>query len=202
MFKKPFKLRSQNQLKNTEKKRFGNDLKILFPSLTDNDISTLLSNKENVVRLKVTTFKEEDVDIYCINKTPIYIDIVDSGIKLPTVFMTWRLSHILPTFTTSTKVLDNLKNGSDLFFPGIYAEGLISCDTDFKKNDVVGINLIDNKAVVAVGLALVNKSDVMDQNKSKDIGKLVKVYHTVEDHLFNMKANSTVLQLGPPDWVS
>ncbi|KAK6643862.1 hypothetical protein RUM43_000125 [Polyplax serrata] len=200
MFKKQFKLRCQNQLKNTEKKKFGSDLISLFPALKDEDIASLISSKESVVRIKVTTFKDEEVDIYCVNKIPMYIEVVDSNVRLPTVFMLWKFPDMVPVYTISEPVLDKLKNGADLFFPGIYKEGLLHCDVNFKKKDPIGVNLISNKAAVAVGVSLCDKSDVVDPNLNKDVGKLLKIYHTAGDYLFKMQNNSSLMQLGPPSW--
>lgn len=202
MFRKPFKPKFESQLKNSDKKKFGNDLMSLFPALTDSDISTIVNSKTNIVRIKAVTFKEEDVEIYSMNKMPMYVHLIDSDIKLPTVFMLWRFPHMVPCVTINATVLSKLKNGTDLFFPGVYREGLHFYKEDFKKNDKIAINLINNKAAMAIGISLSNKDILLNSPDNKSVGRVVKVYHTEGDFLFKMYNDAVVPQLGPPEWVS
>lgn len=201
MFKKPFKQKSQVQLKSSEKKKLGNELKTYFPLLQDSDISLFCNSKDSITKLKVTTFKDENVDIYMVEKVPIFFEVFESNIKLPTVFMVWKCLHAVPTFTTTSNVYDKLRHGADLFFPGVIMEGLSYSPGDFKKNDPVAVNLIENKACIAVGQATIDRVDIF----LKDVeptGKAVKVFHTVGDHLYKLHPEPKYIQLGAPEWVS
>lgn len=199
MFKKPFKLKSQVQLKSSEKKKLSNEIKKFFPVLTDEEISSISGSKENISRLRLVTFKEENVEVIIVDKVPLFFEIQqDNSIILPTVFMAWRFPHALPHFTTNKYVLDKLKNGANLFFPGVIMEGLAFTQIDFKSNDAVAINLIDNKAAVSIGQSVLNKSDIF---LNKQNGLAVVVFHHAGDHLFKLHSEPILPKLGAPDWV-
>lgn len=202
MFKKPFKVKSQIQLKSSEKKKFANELKTYFPALTDEDVSFFSNNKESIMKTKITTFNEELVEVYVVEKIPMFFDIVDSNIKLPTIFMVWKFPHILPTITTNSFVLEKLKNGADLFLPGVLAEGLLYDEREFRRKDPLGINLIDNKATIAVGHCLMDKKEILDSQIENHRGKVVQIFHIVGDNLYKFHPKPELVRLGPPEWVS
>lgn len=201
MFKKAFKQKSQISLRSSEKKKFITELRSLFPALTDADIEQINSSKENLTKMKVTTVKEEIIEIYTFDKIPIVIDLIDLNVKLPTVFMCWKFPHIVPQITTENFVLNKLQNGADLFFGGVLLQGLLSDLTDFQTNQPVYINLPKNKAAMAVGLSLIDKKNILSSTGEHQSGKVVKIYHVVGDFLYKLHPEPSVPEMGLPDWV-
>ena len=70
----------------------------------------------------------------------------------------------MPTVTTSPAVMPRIANGADLMLPGVIIneeKGIKAyCDGKLSKNDLVAINLHNNKAPVAVGTAWLSSEDM------------------------------------------
>ena len=54
MFLKPYRVKSSNQMKGSDKKRLKLELGKRFPLLSEEDLNGLIPNKEEVVMSKVT----------------------------------------------------------------------------------------------------------------------------------------------------
>lgn len=182
MFKKPFKVKSQIQLKSSEKKKFGNDVKNLFPALSDEEISFFSNSKDSIMKMKIVTFSDEIVEVYLVDKLPMFFDVVDLKVKLPTVYMCWKFPHIVTMFTTDCSVLDKIRNGADLFLPGVYLDTADFEKCAFQAKDAAAVNLTTNSAAFAVGQCLMSKNQVLSEAALLG-GRLLKVFHAVGDYL-------------------
>jgi len=183
MFKKQFKIKSQVQLKSSEKKKFATEVSSIFPRLSASEISEITSNKVDIMKMKILTFTEECVDVYIVDKTPLFFEIPDLKCKLPTIYMCWKYPHIVTTFTTNSVVLEKLKAGADLFLPGVYTDTEEYQSCNFDERDPAAVNVITNAAACVVGRCLAPKGHFTAPDSCLVSGRLLKVFHSVGDYL-------------------
>ncbi|XP_063706221.1 eukaryotic translation initiation factor 2D [Culicoides brevitarsis] len=185
MFIKPFKPRGNIQLKGSDKKRLKSRVLSAFPNLKDEEFSNVLSNKATVSSVKAVTHNEENILIYTIDKQPFFFEIVSSGKLLPTVYALWKFPDMIPCFSTHSDVLPKLANGADLMIPGVVKSGGdLKSWGSYKKDDIFGINLTSNKAVIAVGLLAHSSQDLY---MCGGRGVAVHVLHVFGDKLWGME---------------
>ncbi|XP_072537162.1 eukaryotic translation initiation factor 2D isoform X2 [Salminus brasiliensis] len=97
----------------------------------------------------------------------------------PTVYTLWRYPDMVPSFTTWAPVVQKLIGGADLMLPGVVVSsaGLPVVN----KGDCCAINIVSNRAPVAVGTAAMSSSDMRSSGMK---GKGVNVLHTYMDQLW------------------
>lgn len=84
MFLKPFKIKTNHQLKTSDKKQLKEELKQNFPRLAEGNLNELCSKKENISALKIETANTNTVLVYVVNKLPMVF--VYDKIMFPTIF--------------------------------------------------------------------------------------------------------------------
>lgn len=188
MFIKAFKPKSNIQLKGSDKKRLKSQLLSKYGStVTDQELSTIITNKSTVCAVKIVTNTEENITVYTVDKKPMFFETVEGHI-LPTVYALWELPNLVPMFTTHADVLPKLANGADLMLPGVIRTGsgdLKSWGT-YKKDAIFGINLLTNKSAIAVGFLAHSSHDLY---MSGGRGIAVRVAHVFGDKLWGMEPN-------------
>lgn len=122
MFLKPYRVKSNVQMKGSDKKKLRADLGKKFPSLAESDLAELIPGKEEVVLSKVYTFGGDSVLIYTHNKTPLFFEFEKDKVVLPTVYTLWRHPDLLLSFPTWPNVLPKIGNGADLMLPGMVVD--------------------------------------------------------------------------------
>ncbi|XP_050306581.1 eukaryotic translation initiation factor 2D [Anthonomus grandis grandis] len=203
MFKKPVRIKSNNQVKGSERKGVKDLFTKTFPNAIESEVNSIFNNKKEALNcLKLVTHDEEVLQVYTMQKQPLFFTVREK--LLPTVFLLWKMPNLVPSFTTHPQVMTFINSGADLMLPGVVTP---PPHTNLPKygnvsaGDVVYVNLSDNKAAVAVGVA--NQSS-FDMERSGGKGKGVIIYHYLGDHLCQVDGAGKTPKpnLGPPEWLS
>ncbi|KRT78739.1 hypothetical protein AMK59_7029 [Oryctes borbonicus] len=197
MFKKPFKIKSNTQLKTTERKVLRETVLKAFPKLTEDDIDNIFPKKELAFCMKIVTSKNNTVFVYLVQKRAIVFDI--DGILYPSIYLLWKYIDLIPSFTTNPFVISKIMNGADLMAPGVIRDPS-RCDV-FQENQVASINSNNNIAPIAVGITAISSHDLELIDPK---GKCVIVYHVHGDMLCSLEDMPVlpVPNLGLPKWLT
>lgn len=181
MFLKPFKVKSNSAIKGSDRKKLRANIGRLYISLTPDDLSILVSNKEEMSITKLCTHGGHLVTVYSTQKYPVFFEV--ETLVYPTVYTLWQFPELLPTFTTWPPVFEKLSAGADLMLPGVVLQGEYGADSfgRLKKGDMCAVNLSSNAAPIAVGKAALSSEDMFMSGKR---GKGVIVLHTYQDQLW------------------
>lgn len=182
MFVKPFKIKSNILVTGSERKRLKQRAQAQF-GIQDSTFDELLGNKSKVCVVKIITFGEAQTTIYTSDKRPIFFEL--DGKLFPTVYTLWTCLEMVPYFTTHPAVLPKLANGADLMIPGVVRKGNdLKSWGNYRKDEIVAVNLTSNKAAVGVGL-LAHASD--DLYMCGGRGICVRMLHVFGDKLWGME---------------
>lgn len=119
MFLKPFRTKSNVQLKSTDRKKLQARIAANFDACTHADLQLLLPSKATVSQLKIITHSEEICTVYAVDRLPMFFETANaSSVLLPTVYALWQAPDLVPAFTTHPDVLPRLAKGADLMLPG------------------------------------------------------------------------------------
>lgn len=197
MFKKPVKIKSNNQVKGSDRKVVKDTFRSSFPNLPEEDLNSLFNNKKDPLHcIKLVTHGNVAVQVYTVQKQPICFVLQDK--LFPTVFLLWKLPNLVPNFTTHPQVRTFISSGADLMLPGVITPPGSFMPT-VQEGSVVYVNTSDNKAAIAVGEAA-QSSFAMGQSHK---GKCVTVQHFYGDHLCSLDGhNSLLVNLGAPEWLT
>lgn len=186
MFAKPFRVKSNIVIKGSDRRKLKADLSAAFPSLSPDELSELVPNKEELNVVKVYAHKGDAVTLYVLHKNPVFFELEKR--LFPTVYVLWRYPALLPTFKTWPPVLQKLSRGADLMLPGVVVP---SCGLPaMKQGDSCAVTLVNNRAPVAVGTAAVSTEEMHRMGMK---GRGVCVLHTYKDYLWAFGDKS-----GPP----
>lgn len=186
MFAKPFRVKSNTVIKGSDRRKLKADISAAFPALTADELSELVPNKEELNVVKVYAHKGDAVTLYVLNKNPLFFELEKR--LYPTVYVLWRFPTLLPAFTTWPPVLQKLTGGADLMLPGVVVP--ISGLPNVNQADCCAVNVVNNRAPVAVGTAAVSSTDMQSSGMK---GRGVCVLHTYMDTLWAFGDKS-----GPP----
>ncbi|XP_068917680.1 eukaryotic translation initiation factor 2D-like [Tenebrio molitor] len=201
MFRKAFKIKSNSQVKGSERKTIKEKLLKSFPNLTETDIENLLPKKEIISIVKLITSANDKVEVYTVQKRPMAFEF--RGTVFPTIYLAWKFPNVVPAFTTHSQVLSFLTSGADLMLPGVVtppANSGLSKYGNLTEGATAYVNLSDNKAAIAVGVTAQNSSEMLTSNGK---GRCLTIYHVWGDKLCSLEGvpNLPVLDLGPPEWL-
>ncbi|KAG8042023.1 hypothetical protein G9C98_000014 [Cotesia typhae] len=197
MFLKPIKVKSNNQLKGTERKKLCEDVLSAFPSLTDSQVQNLLPKKEAISFMKVVTHSGEICKLYCVAKIPMFFQLDQSTVPLfPTIFSLWQYPNLLYTFKTHNSVIPKLASGAGLMLPGVILDGPSTFHSYGKllRNTPVAVITEDNMAAVAVGVTSHSSEDMY---MSGGRGKCVDIIHVIGDMLCQLGKPPARPQIDP-----
>ncbi|KAF4530566.1 hypothetical protein B566_EDAN009721 [Ephemera danica] len=199
MFLKPFKVKTNTQLKGSERKKIRLEIQKSFPELSDEDLQQILPPKDPITCMKLWTSSNEQAMVYCTPSIPVVFEV--EKVMYPTVYFLWQFPHLLYTFTTWPPVLSKLTSGADLMLPGVIVDDPFTIKSfgKMEKGTRVAVNLSTNKAPVAVGKTALSS---MDMYMSAKRGKGVHILHTIGDHLWFHSQRPPVPELGPPEVLS
>ncbi|CAL4122802.1 unnamed protein product, partial [Meganyctiphanes norvegica] len=200
MFAKPFRIKSQTQLKGSDRKKLRSELTQNFPSLTADLLNTLIPNKEEVILLRMYCHKGETVNMYQVQKEPLFFMIDKEKAIYPTIFLLWKIPDLMPSMTTMPPVVERLTKGADLMLPGIVTKGPMNPKVYgvFERGYPVSINTTSNQAPIAVGVTAQSSMDLFMAARQ---GKGVYILHVLGDSLWEYGSRSPPPQLGPPEFV-
>lgn len=178
------------------RKKWRTQIEEKFPQLTAMDVAELIPNKDVNVT-KIFTHNGDVVHILSVQKNPLLFEV--EGVFYPTVYMLWRFPDLVPTYTTWSDVVPKLCRGADLMLPGIILPDGNSFGPksfgNLQKGDICAVNLITNKACIAVGITALSSEDMFVSGKR---GKGVTILHTYSDHLWSLGDKSPPPNLPPP----
>ncbi|XP_032377817.1 eukaryotic translation initiation factor 2D [Etheostoma spectabile] len=177
MFVRPFRVKSNTAIKGSDRRKLKADIAAAFPSLSAEDLSELVPNKEELNVVKIYVHKGDSVTLYVLQRNPLFFELEKR--LYPTVYVLWRYPAILPTFRTWPPVLQKLIGGADLMLPGVVAPS--SGLPDVKQGDCCSVTLVHNRAPVAVGTAAVSRDEMHSLGMK---GRGVCVLHTYMDNLW------------------
>ncbi|KAK9514829.1 hypothetical protein VZT92_025516 [Zoarces viviparus] len=186
MFARQFRVKSNTAIKGSDRRKLKADISAAFPSLTADELSELVPNKEELNVVKIYAHKGDSVTLYVLHKNPLFFELEKR--LYPTVYVLWRCPALLPAFRTWPPVLPKLIGGADLMLPGVVvpSSGL----PDVKPGDCCSVTLVNNRAPVAVGTAAVSSGEMHSLGMK---GRGVCVLHAYMDHLWAFGDKS-----GPP----
>ncbi|XP_055534280.1 eukaryotic translation initiation factor 2D [Wyeomyia smithii] len=183
MFIKSFKIKSNILLTGSERKRLKLRVQTQFNAADSPSLAELFGNKCKVCVVKIVTYNETPVTVFTSDKRPVFFELEEK--LIPTVYTLWSCVDIVPYFTTHPAVLPKLANGADLMIPGVVRGGSdMKSWGNYRKNDVVAVNLTSNRAAVGVGL-LAHSSD--DLYMCGGHGICVRMLHVFGDKLWGME---------------
>lgn len=181
MFKKPFKVKSNIHMKGSDRKKLKLEILRSFPYLSPEYVKDIFPAKETITHVKIVTDSNETIQLYCRNKLPM---LFSRDVKLyPTIYMLWEYPDMLPYFTTHSEVLPMLQGGAHLMVAGVALEkGPVTVNSfgRLNKHDTVFVNLLNNKAAVAVGETVMSSEEMFNSHNK---GKAVSVIHIYGDEL-------------------
>ncbi|KAK3851197.1 hypothetical protein Pcinc_042143 [Petrolisthes cinctipes] len=198
MFIKPFRIKSQTQLKGSDRKKLRTELRQAFPSLSEAEVSQLLPNKEEVTLIRMYCHRGESVIVYQVQKDPLFFALDKERQIYPTVYLLWRHPNLLHTFTTHPPVVQVLGGGADLMLPGIVTKGEMTPKSygRFEKGHLVAVNTTENGAPIAVGVTAHSSMDMFMAGRQ---GRGVCVMHVYCDQLWEMGSKVQPPSLPPPE---
>ncbi|XP_055748996.1 eukaryotic translation initiation factor 2D [Salvelinus fontinalis] len=186
MFSKSFRVKSNTVIKGSDRRKLKADLSTAFPSLSVEELSELVPNKEELNVVKIYAHKGDAVTLYVLHKNPVFFEL--EKCLYPTVYTLWHYPHVLPTFTTWPPVLQKLAGGADLMLPGVVVP--LSGLPEVKKGDCCAVKVVSNRAPMAVGTATMSSAEMRSSGMK---GRGVTVLHTYMDSLWAFGDKS-----GPP----
>jgi translation initiation factor 2D len=206
MFIKPFRVKSSTQMKGSDKKKFKADIRKRFAYFSDPDVdmdllNDLMPNKEDLMITKVETFSGEAVYLYQRKEgLTLFFELEKDKLILPTLYTLWQCPSMLPAFSTHPPVVQKIANGADLMLPGVVVNESLGIkayhDGNIRKGDPLSINLVNNKACVAVGTATLGSEDMYMSGRR---GKAVVILHCYGDQLWAHNGKQTLPELGVPE---
>lgn len=162
-----------------------NMIETKYPSISQDDINILISNKSDMNQVKAMTHSGRTLMIYYSNSEPIFFLLENE--LYPTVYTLWKYMDLLPTIATVPPVLEKICNGADLMAPGVVVnETTVQEMKSFKNNDVCAIRISGNKSPIAVGVAIMSVDDLCTDGIR---GKAVTIVHNYKDHLWSTGSN-------------
>uniref|UniRef100_A0A914WBS9 SUI1 domain-containing protein n=1 Tax=Plectus sambesii TaxID=2011161 RepID=A0A914WBS9_9BILA len=183
MFRKQFAIKSNTNMKTSERKKLAGRLSNGLLGASD-----LFPAKAQAALLKLTTFTDSSVNVFSFDKVPMAFE-VDDGTLYPTVYALWKAPELLPTLLIHENVLNFLERGADLMLPGVIrlTGGHEVPFPQFPKGAPIAIGTISSnghvKGPVVVGRALMSSADMIGSGMQ---GKGVEVVHMYRDCLWEL----------------
>ncbi|XP_041969750.1 eukaryotic translation initiation factor 2D [Aricia agestis] len=156
MFAKPYKLKSNNTLKNSEKKHLAQRIQTCFPGTSDEKVKEIVSVKSNTSCMKLILHSGDTVGVYVVDGTPMIIELEDR--LVPTVCAMWKVPDLVPTIAIHTPVLSKIQGGAPLYAPGVVSDSLKG--KRFNRGAILAVCTGDNYAAGLVGKAAVSSTDL------------------------------------------
>ncbi|CAK1542786.1 unnamed protein product [Leptosia nina] len=175
MFAKPYKLKSTNTLKNSEKKHLLQRIEGGFPSISEQKIKELVPIKSTCNCMKLVLHSGDTVGVYVVDGVPM---IIDSGETLiPTVCAMWKVPDLLPTIIIHSPVLSKIQSGVPLYAPGVVIDP--SNFPRFNRGSLLAVSTSDNASAAIIGRATMSSGNLLVAS----MGTCLEVLHVFGDLL-------------------
>ncbi|KAM3718820.1 Eukaryotic translation initiation factor 2D [Dirofilaria immitis] len=184
MFQKPFKVKSDTSVRNSDKKK-------LLASLPPIDGIT---NKTVVSLMHVKCYKGEDVNVYNFEKEPLLFTVLGERTIYPTVYLTWRIPKAFPVLVITEFVYQKLLQGADLFLQGIIRP--LRQTLEFGSHAPVTISVLTSlnqlRGPLAVGYSLMSSIQMIANGMQ---GPGVRLLHFYRDLLWDIGTHAQPLEV-------
>ncbi|CAH4033678.1 unnamed protein product [Pieris brassicae] len=175
MFAKPYKLKSTNTLKNSEKKHLIQRLEKGFPSVNEEKLKEIVPNKSTCNFMKLVLHSGETTGVYAVDGVPM---IIDTGETLvPTVCALWKVPDLIPTIVIHSPVLSKVQGGVPLYAPGVVTDP--TSFPRFNKGSLLAVCTDNNAAAAIVGRAMMSSGNLLIAS----MGTCLEVLHVIGDNL-------------------
>ncbi|XP_068623116.1 eukaryotic translation initiation factor 2D [Battus philenor] len=158
MFGKAYKHKSNNTLKNSEKKHLAQRILNEHPAATEETVKEIVPVKSNTSCMKLTLHSGETVGVFVVDGVPMVIEA--GAALLPTVCALWRAPSLLPTLIVHTPVVPKLAGGAPLYAPGVVLADPMTFPR-FSRGDLIAVATVDNGAAGAIGRATMSSTDLL-----------------------------------------
>ncbi|XP_022659748.1 eukaryotic translation initiation factor 2D-like [Varroa jacobsoni] len=187
MFRKPFRVKTNMQLKGSDRKKFRSNLERCFPATVDPQAYPLTSKENQVTQTKLVCHRGEIVQVYSINADPVVFEYLSKWFL--TVYAIWKAPSAVPVLLTWEAVIRKLSNGADLMIPGVVVrDENRDAYMGLSKGDVVQIRVVGCSQAVAIGVMLISGKELVTNQK----GKAVQVVQIYGDHLWEMGSKTAI----------
>ncbi|XP_026751619.2 eukaryotic translation initiation factor 2D [Galleria mellonella] len=196
MFAKPYKLKSNNTLKNSEKKHLAQRIQNDFPGVTEHKVKDLVPVKSNSSCMKLVLHSGETIGVYVVDGIPIIIEKEEQ--LVPTVCALWKIPDLIPTITIHTPVLPKVLGGAPLYLPGVTLPPRGVGFPMFSRNTLLAACTSDNSAAAIVGRCLLSSGDML----LRAAGTCLETIHVYGDLLCKETKFEKIERpkLGPPSY--
>ncbi|XP_045504964.1 eukaryotic translation initiation factor 2D [Colias croceus] len=176
MFAKPYKLKSNNTLKNSEKKNLIQRIQKKYPSAPEERIKEIVPNKSTSSLMKLVLHSGDTVGVYVVDGVPMIIEVEE--LLVPTVCALWIVPDLVPTIVIHSPVLNKVQGGAPLYAPGVVTTDAAHFPR-FSKGALLSACTIDNAAAGIVGRATMSSGDML----IAPMGVCLEVLHVYGDLL-------------------
>ncbi|CAH1634955.1 unnamed protein product, partial [Spodoptera littoralis] len=159
MFAKPYKLKSNNTLKNSEKKHLAQRIQDEFPSATIEKVKEIVSVKSTCICMKLVLHSGDLVNVYSVDGIPMVIETGEA--LIPTVCALWKVPNLVPVLAIHTPVLPKVQGGAPVYLPGVaIPSGGIGFPM-FQRGSLIAMCTQENAAACIVGRAAMSSADML-----------------------------------------
>ncbi|VDK88010.1 unnamed protein product, partial [Onchocerca ochengi] len=184
MFQKPFTVKSDTSVRNSDKKK----LLARLPPMDG------ITNKTMASLMHVKCYKGENVIVYNFEKEPLLFTIVGEEILYPTVYLTWRIPKAFPVLVINEFVYKKLLQGADLFLQGVIHP--LRETLEFGSHAAVAISVLTSsnqlRGPVAVGYSLMSSMQMIANGMQ---GPGVRLLHFYGDLLWDVGTHAQPLEV-------
>ncbi|KAM3958321.1 eukaryotic translation initiation factor 2D [Aphomia sociella] len=159
MFAKSYKLKSNNTLKNSEKKHLAHRIQNDFRGVTEEKVKVLVPVKSNTSCMKLVLHSGETVGVYVVDGLPTMIETGDQ--LVPTVCALWKVPELIPIISIHSPVLPKVLGGAALYLPGVILPAGGVGFPMFPRGALLAACTSDNAAAVIVGRAVLSSGDML-----------------------------------------
>ncbi|CAB3242161.1 unnamed protein product [Arctia plantaginis] len=177
MFAKPYKLKSNTTLKNSEKKHLAQRIQDEFPSTAEEKVKQLVPVKSSCICMKLVLHSGDTVNVFSVDNVPMLIETEER--LLPTVCALWKVPDLVPVLVIHSPVLSKIHGGAPLYLPGVVTPEGGKGFPMFQRNTVIALCTQDNAAAGIVGRALISSADML----LRAAGVCLETLHVMGDQL-------------------
>ncbi|XP_047561386.1 uncharacterized protein LOC125086230 [Lutra lutra] len=175
MFAKAFRVKSNTAIRGSDRRKLRADVAAAFMTLGTDQVSALVPGKEELNIVKLYAHRGDAVTAYVCGGNPILFELEKNLYPIGRVHL-WSYPDLLPTFTTSSLVLEKLVGGADLMLPGLVVPpaGL----PQVQKGDLCAIALVGNRLCAGPNKDLEQKFFFSHLTLPKDYFCVVSLFYT------------------------
>jgi len=152
-----------------------------FPALSDEMLSSVVPNKEDLFVTKLENANNVYITCYCVNKNPMFYEIDKETTLYPTVYALWICTDLIPSMVTSSLVFEKISRGADLMLPGVITQ--YGGFDNVIRGQIVAVRVAGNRAPIAVGVSTMSFQEMVECGMK---GKGVTISHWYTDNLWSL----------------